>query len=303
MLKAIDDLEVFERTPDGPMPFLLLDGHHSRLEVPFLDYIFDEEHKWYVCIGVPYGTHYWQVADSSELNGTYKMALTRGKEIHFNAKPPGHKGWAMTDIIPLLNYAYPFSFGNIARGRKAILNRGWGPLNYCLLLNPDILKTKGSEEGESSEPSGVEGGQEDSNNLSAAVSKARIFNNKKGNAADLMDACIRETMKEDGRLEKIRQKRQQEETLAGTAKKLKEMTKVTSGALASHGMYFIVPGTHQEVTSRKAARTATDAETQNKRAARDQRLEMNRQTYRNKRLVTTRATMPKDDLIRGISQH
>ncbi len=207
----------------------------------------------------------------------------------------------MTDIIHLVNYAYPLSYGMIERGRKAIQDRGWGPLNYVLLLNEDILSSKGSTVAESSEPSGVEGGQEDSNNLSAAVSKARTFNNKKGNAADLMDACIRETMKEDGRLEKIRQKRQQEETLAGTAKKLKEMTKVTSGALASHGMYFIVPGTHQEVTSRKAARTATDAETQNKRAARDQRLEMNRQTYRNKRLVTTRATMPKDDLIRGIA--
>jgi hypothetical protein len=177
MLKAIDDSGVYERVPGGPIPFLLLDGHHSCLEVPFLDCIFSEDHKWLVCIGVPYAMHYWQVADSSELNGTYKMELTRAKEAHFQAKPPGHKGWSSTDIIPLVNTAYPLLYGNVERGKKAILYHGWGPLNYYLLQNPDILKTKGLEAGserseakisacevppestaKSSEPSGASGG-------------------------------------------------------------------------------------------------------------------------------------------------
>jgi hypothetical protein len=72
--RTIDDAKIFEQTPGGPVPFLLLDGHHSHLEVPFLDYIFND-HKWFVCIGVPYAMHYW------------------------------HRGWLMTDIIPLINFA------------------------------------------------------------------------------------------------------------------------------------------------------------------------------------------------------
>ncbi len=144
----IDKAGVFDRSPGNPVPFLLLDGHHSRFKVPFLDYIFDEEHKWLVCIGVPYATHYWQVADSSELNGTYKMELTRGKEVHFYAKPPQGKGWSISDISLLVNFVYPNSYGNVQRGRKAIQDRCWGPCNYVLLDNPDILSTKGCLEKE-----------------------------------------------------------------------------------------------------------------------------------------------------------
>ena len=35
--------------------------------------------KWNACVGVPYGTSYWQVGDSSEQNGCFKMALTKYK--------------------------------------------------------------------------------------------------------------------------------------------------------------------------------------------------------------------------------
>jgi hypothetical protein len=76
MLQFIDRHGVHDRS-DGHLPFLLLDGHHSRLGVQFLDYICNPLHRWVVCIGVPYGTHLWQVADSAELNGSFKIALTR----------------------------------------------------------------------------------------------------------------------------------------------------------------------------------------------------------------------------------
>ena len=64
----MDEIGVYDRKNDV-LPFLLLDGHQSRLELPFLQYINDEKkegHKWMVCIGVPYATHFWQVADSNE---------------------------------------------------------------------------------------------------------------------------------------------------------------------------------------------------------------------------------------------
>ena len=73
-LAHIDSFNVFRRE-HGEVPFLLLDGHHSRFELPFLQYIHGNN-KWTVCIGVPYATHWWQVADSSEVNGAYKMETT-----------------------------------------------------------------------------------------------------------------------------------------------------------------------------------------------------------------------------------
>ena len=49
MLRTIDSYNFFDRS-DGTLPFLLLDGHHSRLELPFLNYIHEDPHKWIVCI-------------------------------------------------------------------------------------------------------------------------------------------------------------------------------------------------------------------------------------------------------------
>jgi hypothetical protein len=60
-------------------PFLLLDGHHSKMMVPYLKYIYDPSHKWHSCFGVPYATHVWQVADASFFNGAYKIELAKVK--------------------------------------------------------------------------------------------------------------------------------------------------------------------------------------------------------------------------------
>jgi hypothetical protein len=45
ILKSIDSLDVFPRNVGEPTPFLLIDGHGSRLEVPFLSYINNPNHK------------------------------------------------------------------------------------------------------------------------------------------------------------------------------------------------------------------------------------------------------------------
>ena len=66
MLKWIDDKGMYLWQENGPTPFLLLDGHGSRLEVPLLSYINDPSHKWVVCIGVHNDTSVWQVGDSNE---------------------------------------------------------------------------------------------------------------------------------------------------------------------------------------------------------------------------------------------
>ena len=65
---------------DGIKPFLLLDGHGSRLELPFLKYINTPEDHWVVCLGVPYGTALWQVGDSKEQNGSFNVSFAQAKQ-------------------------------------------------------------------------------------------------------------------------------------------------------------------------------------------------------------------------------
>jgi hypothetical protein len=73
----MDKLNLFDCT-GGVIPFLLLDGHGSRFELPFFR-VHKKDHEWKVCIGVPYGSSYWQVGFSPEQNGWFKMALAKEK--------------------------------------------------------------------------------------------------------------------------------------------------------------------------------------------------------------------------------
>lgn len=72
ILKCIDSMGIWENRGNCLHPFLLLDGHGSRLELPFLEYINNDDHLWKCFIGLPNATHMWQVGDSSEQNGVYK---------------------------------------------------------------------------------------------------------------------------------------------------------------------------------------------------------------------------------------
>ena len=150
-LAHIDSFDVFDRST-GKIPFLLLDGHNSRFDLPFLEYIMDDAHRWTVCIGVPYGTAIWQVADSKEQNGSYKIALTRAKKQMLDAKLALHiepASLCATDIIPLVNQAWSLSFARVELNKKAIAERGWGPLNRNLLLYKEVQHTMTKQERES----------------------------------------------------------------------------------------------------------------------------------------------------------
>jgi hypothetical protein len=126
MLERMDSLNLFPRAADGPLPFLLLDGHGSRFQLPFMRYIGDTEHKWKVCIGVPNGTAHWQVGDSAEQNGSWKMATPREKRklcrfrismgMPLNVRP--------SDIVPVCNVAWKSSFARVAPNKRAIAKRG-----------------------------------------------------------------------------------------------------------------------------------------------------------------------------------
>ena len=55
--ETIDHFKLLPRTP-GVISFAMLDGHGSRLELPFLKYINDKTTEWCVCLGIPCGTVY-----------------------------------------------------------------------------------------------------------------------------------------------------------------------------------------------------------------------------------------------------
>ena len=145
IFKKLDELELYKEDREkGLVPFALLDGHQSRFDLDFLTYINEEHTKWNVCIGVPYGTALWQLGDSSEQNGTFKMSLSVEKKRLFNARLDSfqHDLHLMrTDILPLIRKSWLDGFGNIANNLKALANRGWFPFNLMLLLDPNLRAT------------------------------------------------------------------------------------------------------------------------------------------------------------------
>ena len=131
MLKFMDKLNLFDRS-DGVSPFLLLDGHGSRFELPFLEYILDDANKWKVCIGVPYGTSYWQVGDSTKQSGCFKMAMAKAKRELVNKKE--NAGLAETieklDIVHLVSHAWNQSFPWVDSNQKGVAKPS--ELNFTL---------------------------------------------------------------------------------------------------------------------------------------------------------------------------
>jgi len=87
---------------------------------------------------------YWQVGNSSEQNGMFKMNWVKEKErlIIFKAKHNLPLTLNTTDIIPMISKAWDASFTVPEFVIKAVANRGWNPLNFALLTNKEILGTK-----------------------------------------------------------------------------------------------------------------------------------------------------------------
>jgi hypothetical protein len=153
VLQVIDKLQVFDCS-DEVAQFLLLYGHGRCFNLQFLEYINCARTKWTVCVVFSHRTSYWQVGDSSEQNGCFKMALTRDKRQLLKGKElvGAESATEKEDVIYLVAQAYADSFARIAHNQFAIAERGWAPLTYNCLLHAGILATR-SEDGEVQESS------------------------------------------------------------------------------------------------------------------------------------------------------
>jgi hypothetical protein len=98
---------------------------------------------WFICIIIPYRTSYWQVGDSAEQNGCFKMKNTEVKEMLVALKALHGLDIIIekTDIISIVNYGWLHSFARKCTNKSAVTVRGWNPLNWALLQHPEIAST------------------------------------------------------------------------------------------------------------------------------------------------------------------
>jgi hypothetical protein len=189
-LRRMDELKLFPRV-DGKRPFLLLDGHDSRFDLRYLNYIRDEEHPWFCCIGLPYGSHLWQVGDSPAQNGSYKNYEQEFKDTLLRER--GIQGLPLaakpTDIVPTVNYTWNKSYAVVQNNKKAIYERGWYPANKALLNHPDVLRTKKVSD-DSNLTVGLDAGM--SETMGCAEASRLVINPNHGMAAVLFNAAVNE---------------------------------------------------------------------------------------------------------------
>ena len=129
---------------------LLLNAHGSQFELPCLKYINQKETEWVVCIGVPYGTSLWQVGNSSEKNGSYKLVCAKFKRRLLKMKRDRgmSPGIHVFEIMLIVNYSWNLSFAQNNENKMAIYDRGWFPYNRNSFMYSTLRATTVDEDHE-----------------------------------------------------------------------------------------------------------------------------------------------------------
>jgi hypothetical protein len=143
-LAHMDKVKLFDRTIC--IPALFVDGHASRFELPFMEYIHDDTHKWNACHGLPYGTKWYQFHDDSTENGKGKILLTGEKTKLLRWKKANGLPATLnkTDIMPLMNRVFHQSYGDQAAGKHVLATRGINPMNRAVETHPEIVAMSSS---------------------------------------------------------------------------------------------------------------------------------------------------------------
>lgn len=223
IFSRLDEMKVYDRSDGAPEPCVVVDGHDSRLSRNFLEYINHRTHKWNFALGVPYLTHLWQVGDSSEQNGSFKIAFSKAKDEMMAFKM--RMGWApkleATDIIPLVNKAWAKSFVRVESNKKAIANRGWYPPTKNILTDP--LFSEGTEDVVTQEAPNVSSETLDS------------FNTTRGHSANVLDRLLTHHSRKEGT------RRRHEALAEGEMRRVtfEGLGRITAGAVIKQGMHGI----------------------------------------------------------------
>lgn len=274
MLKTIDGLGVFDRS-DGVPPFLLLDGHGSRFDLTFLTYINNIDTKWNVCIGVPYGTSYWQVGDSTEQNGCFKMALTKFKRQLLVEKSERRQTFAIDkiDIALLVHKAWNQSFARVHTNRKAIASRGWNPLNYNCLLHPEILSSKPSYDSSQStrmvsNPAMNQNQQAITDTIASPPSELNLT---EGLAGTLIDKILQTRNRSDAR-NGVNLEEQHRKQVQSALDAIKAGKRVTAGLHVAAGRFSLNGNLLDDISAKQTEREEKLCEKRNKKIQEHQAL-------------------------------
>jgi hypothetical protein len=159
--------------------------------------------------------------------------LTKAK--HEYIKQQGAPRFEPTDIVPLVNKAFPWSFGNQGSASRAIAQRGWNPLNFNLLT---VLPDK-------------------KNVVDLTTIKPSCpLNILNGPSNCYLDLLIEEEIKNEGRKKKFKQHKKEQQTRAQKLENLKKLTKVSSTQLASINHYVLDENVLDVINSKHAAQEA-----------------------------------------------
>lgn len=304
IFKTLDHYEVFhDARKQGKTPLVMLDGHDSRFRLPFVQYINNENTKYCVTIGVPYGTSYWQVGDSVEQNGCFKMATYRAKDqilAHREKNPMGVLGILPSDIIIIVNEAWERSFARVRTNKKTIAERGWYPFNRNVLLHKDIRATM-SEQDHIDEVIGMEvvatnsqqpkqspstpsSSTQSSSTLStltpqydSVVSRSSLHKPVTLNFGTGMALHVLKTIVSENDMNKAREAIKKEQSI-GEAEKhlLKDVKKISAANIVKCGTYVIGKNVADEIMERNAKRLQDEAERKLRRQKREEELELKR---------------------------
>jgi len=232
ILTYFDEIDLFPRVPGGPIPVLIVDGHQSRLDPAFIEYINDKGHQWMVCFGVPYATTIWQVGDASELNGKFKIEWYREKGFLLVWKYTRRLTRSIKpyDIMPILNKIFHKSFGNLQGNMKAVSDRGWFPPNRKLLEHPSLINDAASEH---AVPSSAD---TSSSSTSCAMTLTLNIGGEEGMTATVLDRMLTERARSEG-AKKAGEKRKQEGQDA--AANIRDAKRLTTGVLTANGIHSL----------------------------------------------------------------
>ena len=198
ILLTLDHLKVFDKyRDDGATPFLMVDGHQSRFSLPFLEYITNPQHPWKVSIGVPYGTALWQVGDSYQQNGRFKIILNTLKKKLMEYRMDNFTSemeLQPTDIMAMIHTAWNASFADVAGNIEAIAERGWFPLTKKLLLEPRLRLTMTEEDREMESTLDMIGllqqMNEQDDNVISSYDDRNSLNFQEGFSSDMIDRLV-----------------------------------------------------------------------------------------------------------------
>jgi len=222
IFKHLDGTGLFQCATGGePNPAMTCNGHDSRMKLPFLRCVNDNNHKWNVNVGLPHNTERWQHHDSKQINGNFKTNFYKAKEMlaWFKMRHDLPLKFKPTNVIPLVNAVWKGCFDNVEQAKHSLADRGWNPLNRATLTHPKILTTRTSEQ-----------------RMAAAAATVNLnLNLDEGDVVDIIDSMLNKQDAEK-RLQRNLEKKRRAEASNEVTKKA--MT-LTSGMMAGAGVHHL----------------------------------------------------------------